>query len=74
MIIEKGIYINLNRAKERNQKRNAEVYHKAVEDGNDDILLPGRLRDDGQGSIHGSGTARRDRSEIAEPPDHERSA
>ena len=65
---------DLNRTKECNQKRNAEVHYKAMEDGNDDIFLSGRLCDDRQGRIHGRGATRRDRGKIAEPTDHERSA
>ena len=50
--------IILKGTEERNQKRNAEIHHKAVEEGNDDKVLSGRAGDDGQGSVHGSGSTR----------------
>ena len=50
--------IILEGTEKRNQKRNAEIHHKAVEEGNDDKVLSGRAGDDGQGSVHGSGSTR----------------
>lgn len=49
--------IILYRAEKRYQKRDAEIHHKAVEEGNDDKVLSGGAGDDGEGSIHGGGTA-----------------
>ena len=47
----------LYRTEKRYQKRDAEIHHKAVEEGNDDQVLSGGAGDDGEGSIHGGGTA-----------------
>ena len=61
----------LNRTKECNQEWYTEIYYETMKDRDDDILLSGTLRDDGQGSIHRSGTTRRDGSKITEPTDHQ---
>ena len=61
----------LYRTEERHQKRNTEINHETVEEGDDDQILSGGAGDDGQGSVHGSGTTRRDRGEATEPADHE---
>jgi hypothetical protein len=61
----------LYRTKERHQKRYTEIHYKAVKDGDDDILLPCTLRNDGQGSVHRSGTTWWDGSKITEPTDHQ---
>ena len=61
----------LDGTKKRNQKRYTKIYHKPMENGDNDKLLSSVLGDDGEGSVHRGSTPRRNGSKIAKPSYHQ---
>ena len=66
-----SLAVKLQGAEQRDKEGDTEVDAEAVEERQDDVVLAATTGDDGQGGVHGRGSAGRDGGEPSEPAHHQ---